>query len=246
MARIPNLSKVTRDIDNSEYDIKRIKHYYQCDGMGIDLSEETNKVNYVNYIETIIRKSIEYKEFITFLRDNIDMTRCAYFNKVTNKYKGIKIEVHHAPFTLHDITYIVLQKFIDEGIDINTADIAEYVLSLHYQGLVGLIPLSKTVHELVHAGQIFVPINYVYGDIGKFYMEYNDYMTEPQKDALYKNIAVCDELQTSIPKVLKKKFVYLDVEGMVLPHYVREVRKNKKKNRKDNIKMRKVILRRVA
>ena len=246
MARIPNLSKITKEIDDSQYDVKRIKEYYAFDEMGINLSEETNKVNYVNYIETIIRKSIEYKEMITFLRDNIDMDKCAYFNKVNNKYKSIKIEVHHAPFTLHDITYIVLQKFIDEGLDINTADIAEYVLLLHYQGLVGLIPLCKTVHELVHAGQIFVPVNYVYGDIGRFYIEYSEYMSEPQKEALYKNIAVSNELQTGIPKVLKKKFIYLDVQGMTLPHYVKEVRKNKKKNRKDNIKMRKVRLRRVA
>lgn len=223
MARIPNMNKVQKkDIDDSLYQTKRISSVIEPDRIGFDLSEEKSKVAFVKYIEKIVRSSFEYTAMVEFLRNEIDMNYCAFFKNVNNKINGITIEIHHEPFTLYDVTYIVMQLYLDEGYPLKPSNIAEEVIALHFYGMIGLIPLSKTVHELVHAGQIFIPITYVFGDVEKFYKKYFKYMSQQQKEILAKSIKISQQLADSEPKVLKKKYTYLDVDGMYLPAKIKK------------------------
>lgn len=221
--RIPNMSKVQkRNLNEPIYEVKRISNFIEPERSGYDLSDDKSKTAFVNYIEKIIRGSWEYEQMINFLRDTIDMTYCAYFKQVNRKINGITIEIHHEPFTLYDIAYIVMKMFLDEGYPLKPAVIAEEVIYMHFLGIVGLIPLSKTVHELVGAGEISIPITYVFGDIERFYKKYFKYMTINQKEILAKSIKIANILETTSPKVLQKKFIYLDVDGMVLPSKVKK------------------------
>lgn len=217
--RIPNMSRVRKnDFDDRQYEIKRIKNYTPADGVSYDFTDEKTKVSFIMYIEKIVRSSIEYAEFIKFLKEKLELNRCTYFKNISKSdFKNISIEIHHSPFTLFEICSIAFNKFIDEGMTIDVFRIANYVMFTHFSGDIGLVPLTKTVHELVHESQIFIPISSVYGDVGKYYMENREYMTEVQKETLLKNINATKELEEAVPHVLKKKFIYLDVEGMTLP-----------------------------
>ena len=64
------------------------------------------------------------------------------------------------------------------GEDLDIDSVAYEVMFLHYNGLVGLIPLSATVHELVHNKYLFVPLDRVYGYWEDFYNMYFEYMDE--------------------------------------------------------------------
>ena len=63
-------------------------------------------------------------------------------------------------------------------------DVAEEVLWLHYAGWVGLIPVSATVHELIHNQYIFVPTNLVRGNYREFVNHYYDYIDPDILDSL--------------------------------------------------------------
>lgn len=216
--RIPNLSKMELSFkDDRDYEERRYNDYYDYDDIGYDLSDDKSKMAFIKYIKTMIRNSFEYKNMIDFLKKYIDMNHCTYFKGINNSIKGIKIEIHHEPFVLEDICYIVLRKFMEEDMEIKPSVISEHVMLLHYMGLIGLIPVSKTVHELIHDKEIFVPITYVYGNIEQFYREYHEYMTKDQKEILRKSIALSEKLENATPKALKKKFVYLDIKGMEFP-----------------------------
>lgn len=239
MARIPNMSKIKiHNSNESIYEIKRYSTFIQPSDLSFDLSEDKSRDAFIKYIEKLARKSWEYKKLIMFLREKIDMNYCAFFRKVNNKINGITIEVHHEPFTLYDVSLIIVKQYIDEGYPLDIPNIVEDILMLHYYGLVGLIPLSKTVHELVHAGEIFVPIDYVFGDIEGFYLKYKKYMTKNQKEILAKSMKVSNQLANSSPKVLQKKFIYLDVDGMLLPSKLGK--KVKEKKHKDKMKIIKI------
>ena len=246
MARIPNMSKVkTHSFNEPIYEVRRYKNFIEPSELSFDLSEDKSKDQFIKYIEKLARKSWEYKKMITFLREKIDMNYCAFFRKVNNKINGKMIEIHHEPFTLYDIVAIILRQYIDEGYPLDIPNIVEDTMLLHYYGMVGLIPLSKTVHELVHAGEIFVPIEYVFGDIEGFFKKYRKYMTENQKEILAKSIKVSEQLASSTPKVLQKKFIYLDVDGMVLPAKLNKKGELKKKTKKKLEKIRHVKVRRI-
>ena len=62
----------------------------------------------INGVKKLIRSSMEYRDYVQYLKEYVDMDSCAFFRKVTSnpqentENKKVKIEIHHAPFTLED------------------------------------------------------------------------------------------------------------------------------------------------
>lgn len=177
---------------------------------------DKDKTRLVKQIERVVRTSQEYRDYIKFLKDNIDMTKCTYFNKLSNKGgKRISIHIHHEPFTLYDITMIVLNKHLSKNEPINMLDVAEEVMYLHYRDMVGLLPLSVTVHELVHIGKVLIPLQVVYGNYIKFLEQYEEWITDDLRNILQAKLIMSREVIDN--SILEKKYVYLEVEGFNLP-----------------------------
>lgn len=138
--------------------------------------EEKKRQKFIKYIEKIIRRSYEYRAYIGFLKNELNLTKCTFLPMVDiNEIKKVGIEFHHYPFTLYDIVSIVLdERMLVKGEkQISPFDIANEVMELHYQNYIGLVPLTTTVHELVHSGKIFVNLKYVFGNYNKFMNMYN-------------------------------------------------------------------------
>lgn len=181
---------------------------------------DRDKVKNIKNIEKLIRSSAEYRDYIKYLREYANMHKCHFFKDVSKENnKKISIEVHHEPFTLYDITQIVLEKWISDEMEINHFLIAEEVMRLHYKNMVGLIPLSATVHQLVHDGRVFIPVQDVYGKgFIDFVIEYEDFINPDlrrilnEKIDISRNIAVEQDLS-----ILERKYVYIEVEGVLYP-----------------------------
>lgn len=164
-----------------------------------DLSDSKDYGRFCKDIEKAVRLSFEYKIYIKYLKENFGMDRCAFLNISNEEDPSIKIHIHHSPFTLYDIVNIVYRKMSNNNEFISVWSIAEQVLKLHYQFLVGLIPLSETVHQLVHAGRLFVPTNKVLGRYRTFIDIYYPYiepelidMVKMAERATYENSEVGD------------------------------------------------------
>ena len=177
-----------------------------------NIISEKDKVKTVKTCERMIRSSLEYKEYIKYLKDYIDMTKCSFFgNAKMDHYSKFKVEIHHSPFTLYDITMTVLLKHLDYYGEINLFEVCEEVMKLHYQCRVGLIPLSTTVHKLVHEGMLFIPVQNVRGEWLSFYKDYEPYMPQDMKDKLKNIVKFSKECQDY--SLLETKYTYVDVDG---------------------------------
>lgn len=180
------------------------------------LMEPKKKVKFIKTVETMIRSSQEYKHYVDYLKKNIDMTQCSFFTNINNKNgRKVRIEIHHEPFTLFDLVMIVMEKWANEGKELNYLGIAEEVMKIHYQGLVGLIPLSLTVHQLVHDGELFIPLQYVYGDVLKFVKEYEPHIPDDLMKMLQLKLEMSKEVQDT--SILDTSYVYIDVDGFSMP-----------------------------
>lgn len=150
-----------------------------------NLMDEKDYKKFIKDVKGIVRKSYEYRQYINYLRDNMDMDKCAFLYGVSN-HEGfdIKIEIHHYPFSLEDIVEIVVRKrqFYQE--DMSAFMVAKEVMSLHYKLMIGLIPLSETVHELNHNHRIFIPIDKVMGRYRLFVEAYKQFITPEQLETL--------------------------------------------------------------
>lgn len=181
----------------------------------VNTPKEQNKV--ILRIEKIIRSSTEYKDYILFLKENFDMNECAFFKGVVHdsEHKNVRIEIHHEPFTLRDYVQTVLTKWIEEGNPINELYIAEEVMQIHYKNMVGLIPLSRTMHQMAHkSSKCKIPLNCCYGNYLKFLQEYEDYVDDALYDKLERKINETKNLTEEDFAYLTKEFTYIETEGV--------------------------------
>ena len=177
----PDGIMVSQHNDNN---ILKFGNIPEFDFLTWDLEDDKELKKYYSTIEKEIRGSYEYRNMISYLKNNMGMDQCSFI-KVSNKDNyNIKIEIHHYPFTLYDIVTIVYRKrcFYNESLDVQL--VAKEVTMLHYKLLIGLIPLSQTVHQLVHAGKIFIPIQNVLGRYQLFVDFYKQFCEPEQLETL--------------------------------------------------------------
>lgn len=185
----------------------------------VDISTPKSKNKFIKRVEKLVRTSNEYRDYIRFLKEECDLSRCAFLSNVDTKdNKHFKIEFHHEPFTLYDICSIVLSKFINSGERINSLLIADEVMELHYQNLVGLIPLNVTFHTLYHeSDKLVIPLNCVYGNYVELLNKYEDLIDDELYDQLLEKLKMKLDMTKNITEetfdAFMKQFTYYDVDG---------------------------------
>ena len=180
-----------------------------------DLFDDKEFTKFINDLERVVRSSFEYRSLVTYLRENLEMDKCSFYENVHNRSSfKIKIELHHEPLTLHDYCIIVFNKRSSHGESLDIEMVAKEVMYVHYLNIVGLIPLAVTVHELVHNNYLFIPSDRVYGNYQLFVNEYQEFMEPEQLDTLQR-IEEATQLYNhkTNTEILDKKFIYIDASG---------------------------------
>lgn len=170
----------------------------------------------IKKFEKIARNSLEYRKYFKYLKQNLDMSRCTYLPNITAGTGGLHIELHHSPFTMFDITKAVVARHIEEYGSADEFEVAEEVMMLHYENLVGLIPVSPTVHELIHSEAFDVHPGLTYGYWKEFVRRYRKYFTEDLELKLKDLEAWEDVPKNRIPEILNVKYTMLQYEGLPL------------------------------
>lgn len=218
--RVPKIN--SKDIGQVREETVEISGYVRASMADNSWQEDERSLDrMIKRIERLVRGSIEYKEYVSFLKDEIDMNSCSFFSGVSRKEdQGVRIEIHHAPLTLYDITSILFNFMQIHEVDPTPFDVADAVMRCHFEGLVGLAPLSVTAHELVHTGDAFVPVDKVYGNVREFYDRFRDGFTQDHKNLLRENVEATRQLNGGdgeyAPAILERKYTYLKVEGVDL------------------------------
>lgn len=167
--QIPNIIKIE---DVPPYEIQ-----------DYDVFDEKEYRKYINDVKKTVRNSLEYRQYIQYLRNYMNLNQDSFFENINNiDTSKIKIEIHHSPYTLEDICTTVFNKRVFYGEDIDVEDVAKEVMYIHYFLMVGLIPLSETVHQLVHNQYLFIPTDKVVGNYKEFEETYGAWIPEETKE----------------------------------------------------------------
>lgn len=181
-----------------------------------DMSSEKDFKRYIQDIEKDVRHSREYQLFISFLKENMDMNHCSFFEAVNNKDTNhIRVEIHHTPFSLYDICIIVYNKRVFYGEGTSVFEVSKEVAICHYNLIIGLIPLSKTIHKLVHNGYLFIPADHVLGRYDYFVEYYKDFIDQDTMETLDKIEQYTDLYKNDIynKELIEEKHIYINPEG---------------------------------
>lgn len=147
--------------------------------------DEKTLVKFIRHCVRYARSAGEYRKYMDYLIENMDFDSCYFFSNLTlDESKIAGLEIHHYPFTIFDICEIVTIKKLNNNERLSIFAIAHEVLRLHYQGKVGLVPLAKTLHEMAHDGQLYIPPVAIYGKWIDFIDEYRDFLQEHHHEKL--------------------------------------------------------------
>lgn len=137
------------------------------------LSVIDNFVQFVKAVERLVRLSDDYKRYKSYLMGEIGLTYCQVLSNIEEEFANI--EMHHGPvFTLFDYACILTDWMLAKNKKITTFNVAELLLEEHFKHRIQVVMLSETIHEQVHAGNIFINLNQAFGDLNGFVEKYRD------------------------------------------------------------------------
>jgi hypothetical protein len=168
----------------------------------------------LKYFSMTVRRTPEYKSFIQFVKNFLDVSQCSFYEDYSMK-NGFTIELHHHPFSLYDICEAVANKQMKKNNYVETFRVLEEVLLLHYKFMVGLTPLNPTAHDLVHSEVLKVHPAIIIGEWRKLYNEYLSYLSKTainKYDALF--AVERDNKNAEFPKILEMNRSKLVIKGM--------------------------------
>jgi flagellar biosynthesis chaperone FliJ len=151
--------------------------------------EEKEYKKFIKNIEKLIRTSNEYRNYIEQLHNTVAALNIDnILSYITDS--DANVEFHHYPFTLYDIVDIVIiQKFFEQQ-NFTSFSIAKEIMELHYKNLIGIVPLTKTMHELAHAGELFLSSKQIFGNYKEFMKRYSEGINKDLKQKI-------DEMENS-------------------------------------------------
>lgn len=143
--------------------------------------------SFIKAVEHVVRTNDRYKKYINYLKKEVQLNHCQVWSNLTDE--DCPIEMHHGPiFNLFDYCSIITEYFLLKGWKVNTFRIAETVLDEHQKNHVQVVMLSETIHEEVHARNIFINYRHAFGDLNAFIKKYGVAFTLEHKEKLNRYI----------------------------------------------------------
>lgn len=214
MMNVELMNKVDDIYTNNGMTIVDIPDLTYFDQDQYDLLDDKDFKHYISDLERTVRTSFEYRQLISYLKNTEGMDVCSFLENVTSRdNKKVSIEIHHSPLTLYDICLAVFRKrqANKEPIDVNA--VAEEVIWLHYAGWVGLIPVSATVHEMIHNQYLFVPTDVVRGNYRLFINSYYNYIDPETLDCIDNAEQATKDYKNSQMKLFNNHKLYVNANG---------------------------------
>ena len=145
---------------------------------------------FIKGCETLVRNNDRYSQYINYLKKEVKLDHCQVLKNVTDE--DADIEMHHGPvFTLFDYCAIILEYFQFKKWKITTPRVADLVLTEHENNRVQIVMLSSTIHEKVHAREIFISMNQAYGNLNAFIKKYEPVISSEYRTKLNRYIDRC-------------------------------------------------------
>ena len=143
--------------------------------------------SFIKDCERLVRQNDRYRKYISYLKKEVKLNHCQVLSNLNDE--DCEVEMHHGPiFNLFDYCSIILEYYLIKKWKINTFRIADTVLTEHQKNHVQIVMLSSTIHQEVHARDIFINYRQAYGDLNAFIRKYGIAFTDEHKEKLNRYI----------------------------------------------------------
>jgi len=165
------------------------------------ISTEDQLVYFINDIERVVRQSREYRAWCYYMKAKQEQSSDVFTGYDSYEY-NLTLEIHHVIF-LYDIVYItglsMLNKLTDTEDGYSTFQIADQVIRDHMAGIIPIVPMLKSYHEMYHEKLIEFEPKDIFGDYQKWLDKYSDVISEYKMKEFRSNLLLdVEELKISI------------------------------------------------
>lgn len=159
-----------------------------------DLKDPDEFESFIKSCEQMIRDDPRYTAYISELKSrgfNKDVMQSGINNDL---FPSTSIEMHHGPiFNLFELCSIVTDYLLKNDEKVTTYNIADTILEEHKLNNIQVTFLTKTNHELVHNGDIFIHINQTFGNILNFISKYKSGLHKDHLSTFNRYIELCEK-----------------------------------------------------
>ena len=150
-------------------------------------------VKFIKSVEKMVRSNDDYKLWLSTIRDEPMLSQDAFLYNVGSNVA--EIQLHHFPFNLFNVVRNVTDQMLYDDKKVSTFIVADKVIQLHFQGMIGLVPLSVTMHEIAHLGKLNFVRTQIFGEWEAYYEAYKDYMDDYEHSVIKKLLSTdCIEM----------------------------------------------------
>lgn len=150
---------ITADVDNKELSSENSPFVLSL-RRGEFIDEKELK-KFIKSVEGIVRKSLEYKDWTSYIKEHLGHYTCSLTGEVSSQ---VNVDIHHHPVSLYKVTKAVIFKYLNASKEFCSFEIAQDVIDLHFENRVGYIPIVRTLHEKYHNGFMNIPMELIYGE----------------------------------------------------------------------------------
>ena len=154
-----------------------------------NFENETEFIKFAKNCEKLLRGSLEYKLWRSYILDVLQVNTCAISGE---RMDELSVEIHHHIPDLFTLTKALINKKIEEEAAFSTFDIAQEAIKIHFDNKIGFIVLISSLHEKLHNGYLNVPVRLIRGDFNFFIANYAKYLEESELDTINRRLAVED------------------------------------------------------
>jgi len=163
-----------------------------------------NFVSFIKAVEKQVRGDNFYKKYISYLKNDIGLTRCQVLSNIDDE--SAEIELHHGPIlTLFDCACIITDYYLAKNKKINTFIISNTLLEEHKNNNIQVVMLSKSVHQQVHDNNIFINLKQAFGNLVTFLNKYRTGIHPEQIQKINKYIELSEKYESFDKNVLELK-----------------------------------------
>lgn len=171
------------DSENSVYEIPFHKSSAYFDNL-------SNWTNFIKGVEQMVRIDDRYNKYISYLKKECKLDHCQVLKDLDSE--DCDIEMHHGPiFDLFEICAIVTEYFIQHKWKTTTFRVADQVLKDHHDNIIMVVMLSTTIHQEVHARNVFINYHQAWGDMHAFVKKYNSAIGTEYRDKMNRYLDRC-------------------------------------------------------
>lgn len=142
---------------------------------------------FVNACKSMLRRSPEYKAWVSYLKETLGLYKCKFTGEINYQ---TSVDIHHHPISVGCIVNAVVNKFIETDTSFTSFDIITEVCKLHYNNMIGYVPLVSSLHEKFHNGYLLIPIEFVSGNYKQFLDTYSSYIEDDDLDTINSRLSV--------------------------------------------------------